>query len=540
MICIECGYQIASRSCNRCGDSFCDTCYYAKHRLGRMRYHTWKELIPMCTMCDLRTGVQLIGGSSTGDGGGGSSTSADASGSSANWYMLDEVGSTIGPFTVEIMVGLYRSKRIKNEDMVCRPPENEYETSGTWVTVQESGLTKFGVTSSGSGEGSIEKYSAQREVFAARVQCNTHDYREICNICRHHELHTNCEINVHLPVGTAATVLARIEEEKLRLLALQEEMKLHEKQIALERRRIGSAGRIQGWFRGYLGRQWGIRYMSRIRHEREAIFHEALKERNRQKRLTYKLYKLGKCVVDSPFAMVRMIKGPGLTTEQQIEKDETAAEQQIRGILNNTYSKRLNSTATIKNDSKEVLLHDMEWNSIKVIDDQGERNIKRRDRIRFQIGYKLLGDDNYEQFEFSIEEISPDNPYSMLLTKNIEGEWDETIDARIWWYPPIKEEEIKERFEKKKKKDALAKKAADQLKKRQKRVSLMAERLGDDSAMAKRMKRAAGIKIEDDDDEEEEEEEEEEEDEDEEEEEEEEEEEVEEEEEEEEEEKRKT
>ena len=49
-------------------------------------------------------------------------------------------------------------------------------------------------------------------------------------------------------------------------------MKKHEKQLAFERRRIGSAGRIQGWFRGYLGRQWGKRYMSRVKDERNARF----------------------------------------------------------------------------------------------------------------------------------------------------------------------------------------------------------------------------------------------------------------------------
>jgi hypothetical protein len=407
------------------------------------------------------------------------------------------------------MVGLYRSNRIKDTDMICRPP-NESETSGVWVTVSESTLAKYGMMSNAStsgGSGAIEKYSAMREVFAARVQCYTHDYNEICNVCRYHEEHSTCDINENLPVGTTATVLARLEEERLLKLQQEEEMKKHEKQLAFERRRIGSAGRIQGWFRGYLGRQWGKRYMSRVKDERNARFQEALLIRNRKKRFSYKLLQVGKCIINSPLAIVRVIKGPGLTEEEQIKKDKENAKRKIEAILNNRYAVRLQSTCTIQNDSKEVILHDTEWNSINVNDGTGQRKIKRRDRLRFQIGLKLLGNDNYEQFEFSIDEINSKNPYNLFLTKNIEGEWDETdTKAQVWWCPPITEDEIKERFKEKKKNDALKKKAADKLKERQKRVSLMAERFGEDSAVAKRMKRAAGIEVEGEEDEEDEEE----------------------------------
>ena len=255
-ICIECSYQIASRNCDRCGDNFCDNCYYVKHRLGRMRLHTWKMLIPMCTMCDGRTNTTIMGDDSDAYGG------ASATDVSATWFMLDDVGATVGPFTVEVMVGLFRANRIKVDDLVCP------DTTTGWIKASESGLSKHGITATGGdgggGAGSIEKWSAMRQVYAARVQCNTHEFREICNVCRNHEMHVACEINEDLPVGTTATVNARKEEERLRQLALEEEIKEHERSVARERRRIGAAGHIQGWFRGYLGRQWGKRYMSRV------------------------------------------------------------------------------------------------------------------------------------------------------------------------------------------------------------------------------------------------------------------------------------
>ena len=492
-ICIECSYQIASRNCDRCGDNFCDSCYYARHRLGRMKLHTWKELIPMCQMCDNRTGTRIMGE----DNNGAASTTGEP-----GWYMLDDVGDTLGPFTVEIMAGLFCANRIKADDMICPPPSTEGGAS-EWKKASETNLSRYGMTPSNAADGALEKYSAMREVFAARVSCTSHEWKEICNVCRHHESHQLCEIDSNLPIGTTAILKARQEEERQRQLALKEQMKEHERNVAKERRKVGAAGRIQGWFRGYLGRQWGKRYMSRVRHQREKTFQLALSERNKRRRITYKLWLLGKCVARTPMTMVRLIKGPGLTAEQQIEKDQDMATIKIMKMLNNTFSKRIPGECTIKVDSNEVVLLEQEWNSFSVIDTGGERKPRKRDRIRFQVGLELLGDDDYDNFEFSLEEVSVQNGYLATLTTKIEGEWDNTKPIKVWWSPPITDEEIKERFSQKKAKDALLKKKAEQLRKKQLRVAKMAERLGEDSAMAKRMKRAAGIVVEEDEEEDE-------------------------------------
>jgi len=216
------------------------------------------------------------------------------------------------------------------------------------------------------------------------------------------------------------------------------------------------------------------------------------------------MWQLGKCVAGSPMAVVRMIRGPGLTEEEQKEKDESTAERKIMDMMNNRFAKRIGG-CTIHADSNEVVLLEQSWSSLKVIDSNGDRKPKKRDRIRFQVGLELLGDDDYENFEFAFDEMNVTNEYLATLTKKIEGEWDETKEVRVWWCPPITDVEIKQRHDAKKRKDAIEKKKSDALIKRQIRVAQMAERLGEDSALAKRMKLAAGIVEEEEEDDEEEE-----------------------------------
>ena len=227
-------------------------------------------------------------------------------------------------------------------------------------------------------------------------------------------------------------------------------------------------------------------------------------EHKRRRRLSNKLWRLGKCIAAAPGMVVRMIKGPGLTEEQQREKDEDMAEIKIRKLLNNRFALRFPGEATIKPDSKEVLLSEIEWLSQKVIDQvSGERKVRRRDRIRFQVGLELLGNDDFDNFEFAFEAVDAQNEFLATLNKPIEGEWDPSLPVRVWWSPPITDEEVKERHSMMKKKKLVEEARQEKLAKRQMRAALLAERLGEDSKLAKRLKKAAGIDEEIDDDEEE-------------------------------------
>lgn len=501
--CVECGYQIASRFCDSCGDNFCDSCYYAKHQRGRMRLHTWEAIIPMCECCDERTGTQTGGSSGT--------AAASGAGETAAWYMLDEAGETLGPFSLEVMIGLFRSKRIKKDGMVCMPPSKQAAAAGEqpkWVSALAAGLHKHGIkpvgsgASSGGGNSSIAPNSALREIFAARVKDLTHEHKMICNICRDSHAHSSCHIDTNVPVGTKATLEKHKAEQQAAAEALAEEVKRHEREMAAQRRRVGAAGRIQGWWRGYLGRQWGKRYMSRMRNKRRGVFEKAAAEHRRRRRLSNKLWRLGKCLASTPGMVVRMVKGPGLTEEQQKEKDEDMAEIKIRKLLNNRFALRFPGEATIKPDSSEVLLSEIEWSSQKVIDGgAGERKVQRRDRIRFQVGLEMLGDDDFDNFEFAFEAADSQNEFLATLSKPIEGEWDPSLPVRVWWSPPITDEEIKERHSMMKRKKMMEDARQEKLAKRQMQAAAMAERLGEDSKMAKRLKKAAGIMEEDDDDE---------------------------------------
>lgn len=50
-MCIECGYQIATRRCEQCNDDYCDSCFASKHRRGRLMHHSWKGHVKMCEYC---------------------------------------------------------------------------------------------------------------------------------------------------------------------------------------------------------------------------------------------------------------------------------------------------------------------------------------------------------------------------------------------------------------------------------------------------------------------------------------------------------
>ena len=486
--CIECGYQVSSRLCNQCGDHFCDSCFYVKHRHGRMRLHTWEEIIPMCDVCDKRTGYNT------------QESNVGQNTNDAMWYMLAEGGETLGPFTLEIMVGLFRSKRIKPDGMVCMPPSKEAAASGEtskWVTALAAGLHKHGIKpprASGGLAGGFDSNSALREIFAARVLDRTHGDAMICKVCWATESHQSCNIDENVPVGTKETLELRKAEERAAAEALAEEVRQHERKMAEQRRRVGAAGRIQGWWRGYVGRQWGKRYMSRVRNKRRAAFQKAAKEHQRRSRMSYKLWKFGKCVASAPATLVRIVKGPGLTSEQQRIKDEDKAEDEIRKLLNNRYATRFPGNAKIKPDSNEVLLSDIEWTAQKVIDQaSGERKVQRRDRIRFQVGLQLLGGDDFENFEFAFEAFDSQNEFLATLSKKIEGEWDETLPVRVWWCPPITDEEVSQRHSMMKKKKMMEEAKEKRRAKLQTRAALLAERLGEDSKMAKLLKKKAGI-----------------------------------------------
>ena len=284
-ICIECKYQIASRICNQCGDDFCDSCYYSRHKLGRMRQHTFTKLIPFCQWCDKRTNVHLLKDETTEN----EPTllledqQVLSDDSKKSWYMLDEDRDTIGPFTGLVMAGLYRSKRILPDALVCTP-------AGEWITASKAGLSKYGISSGELSQDGIEKNSALREIYAARVLCESHHYKEICHVCLHHSSdHALCVINHDLPVGTTATLNARKEEERLRMEKLKEEEKRYERELKEKIIKIHAAGRIQGWYRGLVGKSYGIRYMSRIRTERTLHFQKALHDRNRRRTIQYQV-----------------------------------------------------------------------------------------------------------------------------------------------------------------------------------------------------------------------------------------------------------
>lgn len=50
-LCVECGYQIASRRCEQCSDDYCDSCFASKHRRGRLMHHSWLPHVQMCEYC---------------------------------------------------------------------------------------------------------------------------------------------------------------------------------------------------------------------------------------------------------------------------------------------------------------------------------------------------------------------------------------------------------------------------------------------------------------------------------------------------------
>lgn len=53
--------QVANRSCLKCMDSYCDTCYTGMHRTGQMKWHRWKPLTAMCHTCKVGAGGQQHG-----------------------------------------------------------------------------------------------------------------------------------------------------------------------------------------------------------------------------------------------------------------------------------------------------------------------------------------------------------------------------------------------------------------------------------------------------------------------------------------------
>lgn len=50
--CVQCEYQIGTRSCKNCGDVFCDSCYRYIHKKGRLRFHVCQRLCPRCDSCE--------------------------------------------------------------------------------------------------------------------------------------------------------------------------------------------------------------------------------------------------------------------------------------------------------------------------------------------------------------------------------------------------------------------------------------------------------------------------------------------------------
>lgn len=56
--CVECEAAQASRTCDQCGDNYCDSCFASTHAKGKKATHTWKPVAgraaPMCVECETK------------------------------------------------------------------------------------------------------------------------------------------------------------------------------------------------------------------------------------------------------------------------------------------------------------------------------------------------------------------------------------------------------------------------------------------------------------------------------------------------------
>ncbi|GMI03979.1 hypothetical protein TrLO_g250 [Triparma laevis f. longispina] len=49
--CIQCEFQVASKSCVQCKDLYCDTCYFDQHKKGMLQKHYFDEVQSHCVVC---------------------------------------------------------------------------------------------------------------------------------------------------------------------------------------------------------------------------------------------------------------------------------------------------------------------------------------------------------------------------------------------------------------------------------------------------------------------------------------------------------
>ena len=467
--CIECDYQVASHFCEQCGDAFCANCYYVKHQLGRLRLHKWTGLVPLCPECPQRVRTEAIGKSSDPN--------------SSSYYILGENRETMGPYLMSSIAYWLHSGKLTSSDLVCK------EGSSQWITIREAGIARAGLPQNPEGDENVHGSSSlQLETFPSRLYCQDHQ-TEICNMCFKFA-HSSCSVS-ELPFRNDEAVK---EQERLKRELEEKEKKrilAHEMKLKVKRQKNASANRIQMWWRGCKGREWGMSYMAKIRSEREMRFIQARQQWLQKQKIRSKIFSCMKSFARAPCLCLKMLRGPKRTAEEEKLFQQAKAEKAIIKFLDNEFSRKLKGSAILESGSKEILLSS-EWLDETVMDKGGTRKISRRDRLRFQVGLELLGGEDFENFEFSVEEVNSENRRLLLVNKEVVTQLDDEPNILVWWMPPLTEEEIERRHRRSSLRRKREQQKAAKSARRQARLANLADRFDDESWIGKRLKRMSG------------------------------------------------
>lgn len=58
--CVRCEFQVGTKMCLFCNDSYCDTCYDFEHRKASFRFHSYKWLTDVCSICSKHSAQWVV------------------------------------------------------------------------------------------------------------------------------------------------------------------------------------------------------------------------------------------------------------------------------------------------------------------------------------------------------------------------------------------------------------------------------------------------------------------------------------------------
>eukprot|EP00949_MAST-11_sp_MAST-11-sp1_P000038 g38.t1 len=459
------------RYCRDCEELYCKECYENMHAKGKKTAHTFLAAIS-CIECDFQ--------------------------------VASRVCTTCGdPFCDSCFYSKHKRGRLRQHQwraivpMCAQCPliaqqEEEEKYGAVGINGQNVIRPTRHAETIQSGTTAVDK------IFASRWMCETCG-GELCTRCARRSDHEGHSM-YQLPFQNEQTLRERQEAEDEARRKEEEAARLVREAEEMKRRRESAALFLQVWWRGYLGRAWGKRYLRQQRKEMETLFHQAQVERRRRSTFKYRTKRVALSIVKSPYYVAKFL-GPKPLSQEQIDEREAekAAVRIERRLRVNPFAFKMKFAVLIENDSLIVTLRgEKTWKEISVKAEKGSRTIARRDRLRFHFGKTLLGEgaeNEYEKHEYAVERISLTDPKQLILTaavSDIPADQEsliqsEELDVYLWWMPPITEDEIEQRHKDQEKRRKKLQKEQRRLKKKKERMAMLAENFDEDSAIGKRL-----------------------------------------------------